>query len=282
MLFVIVTYLLFIYVMLFVISCEIVNCKYAELSIYSNIYLNVCTTGSFCIDLSTILKFQLNADNTGKYDIVFINSFQVGPNNFANNIFIQRFKIMLMFFILVVNVFASSFFFFLFFGEKAPVRSITSTNTEALSVRVQCICFSHLWVWHIYSSFKVVFGELVITDRGRLWNGRLGVYRSHRRRLYCRDNQLWCTSHNNHNYWQHFLCRSSRCDLQSYSTLLLQTTLKTFSQRICNIVNFTPRNYVWYDAKRQRLKLLFLPPLPPFPLSPSFSFFPLPLRGGRE
>ena len=51
--------------------------------------------GGFCIDQSTVLKFQLNVNYSAAYGVAvgLLIVFQIGQNNFANNVFIQRFNI---------------------------------------------------------------------------------------------------------------------------------------------------------------------------------------------
>ena len=61
-----------------IISCDIVKRKHTELSIYTNIYLSIFNSGrlgAFCVDYTTVSKFQLNVDNTAMYDIVLLAVF---------------------------------------------------------------------------------------------------------------------------------------------------------------------------------------------------------------
>jgi len=65
------------------------------------------------LNYSSLLKFRLNVDRTVMYDNVFVNSYSVGPNNFANTFSTQRFNVFISvlirtrferFFILMINV----------------------------------------------------------------------------------------------------------------------------------------------------------------------------------
>ena len=78
-----------------IISCKIIRRKYTELSIHANTYLSILDTWEFSTPWLKLHSIKVSIERWRHchvaYNIALLAVFQLVLNDFANNVFIQRF-----------------------------------------------------------------------------------------------------------------------------------------------------------------------------------------------